>query len=152
MAGQAKQWALDKPAPESGVCSSSTCAVRPGCCWAESLWALFPEDSLLSSRTIYCLWTQNLGGTPSFFWRSAESLDLRTERHALLLDIQRLDPLRRVAVRLSRQDDGFSRFFPLSVKEKWSVVKCCIDFMQKKKEKKRINKRRSLGSLWLDTC
>lgn len=52
-------------------------------------------------------------GDPSFVWRSVELLDLIKGRHALLLDIQRLDPRRCFALRISRQGSAVS-FISLS--------------------------------------
>lgn len=52
------------------------------CCRSAPLSA--PE-----SRTGYCPWTQKLGRTASFFWRTSELLDLIRGHHALLLDAQR---------------------------------------------------------------
>lgn len=112
MAGQAKLQPPRRPAAwhselESTSCFSSTCSVPIGsCCRVGSLrgvicWGKLPTFEVKISPPLR---SPKPARTPSFFRRSAELLELIGGRHALLLDIQRLDPLRRFPLRISRQE------------------------------------------------
>lgn len=67
--------------------------------------ALFPEDCSFPSRSRHYLWTPTLVWRPSF----VELLDPVKGRHALLLDVQRVDPRRCFPLRISRQESAVSR-------------------------------------------
>lgn len=106
MAGQAKLWAHADQQLHRLRCLGSPALVRFASAAAELFHseALFPEDCSLPSRSRHYLWTPTLVWRPSF----VELLDPVKGRHALLLDVQRVDPRRCFPLRISRQESAVS--------------------------------------------